>query len=646
MIKFTQFIHRYFFRDLTVVIGVIVLPCYQAAAQTSNVTVPVPGEVIPESPSGIPQLFFDARTTGFTRDGKQQIFDGEVIAIGPKSIITADRVVVDQENRALIAEGHVVILAADQILTGDKIEYSTETGDFKIMGARMVVNDKIEADKISKDVLGFSAAELSFEAQRKARLDEVAKRKDTVKESVRRKAKIGQGASDSDILDYARYLEQEDLIRNQENPAFAHMTESRRNNLRKRRDFWEKSRVSERVQLDASRQSYFRLEGDELLKTNGNDFKAKHSLWTPCRCEQDELPAWGVRASSTEAQMGGYATFYDAMLEVKGVPVLYLPWLMLPIKDRRQSGLLMPSFSDDAVSGSGYSQPLFIDLGRDKDATFRADFFERRGSRAGAELRYRKSKYSGLQLNLEGMRDRVWLHQKTQREEILPMYRSGLAAARSQASGSPTADLSAFSGRDYVSRRLAQRDWWEANAPQCLSSDLADQQACEESLFASASAPSNVNRGLARWRGSDRISDRLSLVTSGEIYSDRQYNSDVYISDINQPGFDTGSGEWSINPIRSRLNYDGSNYFLGLGSYIGDSTMLNDRFEGYQIPWAVHARSRWYLLKPNGLPIYWRGTIDNYRISRDAGARDDRDFDLNWISGGYWHKALVHLSPL
>ena len=616
-------------------------------AQVSSVTVPVPGQIIPESSDGMPQLFFDARTTGFTRDGKQQIFDGDVIAIGPRSIITADRVVVDQEKRALIAEGHVVILAADQILTGDRIEFATETGDFKIAGARMIVNDKAEADHIAKDVLGFSAPELSFEAERKARLDEVAKQKDVIKDAVRRKAKIGQGASEDDIRDYARFLNQEDLIRSQENPAFARMTESRRNNLRKRRDFWEKSRVSERVQVDPGKQSYFRLEGDELVKTNGNDFSAKHSLWTPCKCERDELPAWGIRASSTFAQMGGYATFRDALLEVKGVPVLYLPWLMVPIKDRRQSGLLMPSFTDDAVSGSGYSQPLFIDLGKNKDVTLKGDIFERRGLRAGAEVRWKKSEYSGLQLNLEAMRDKVWLAQRSARTELSQMYANGLEAARLQPAGAPAGDISTSVGREYTARRLAQRDWWETQAPGCLSEDPEERMDYEANVLASTRAPNNSNRGLTRWRGYDRLGERLSFATSGEWYSDRQYSSDVYIPDASQPGFDTGSGEWSINPIRSKLNYDGSNYYLGLGSYIGDSTMLNDRFEGYQIPWAIHGRTRWHRMKSAGLPIYGRATIDNYRISRDLGSRQDLESDLDWIPSGYWNRAQASIvAPL
>lgn len=610
-------------------------------------TVPIPGQVMPESSDGVPQLFFDARTTGFTRDGKQQIFDGEVIAIGPKSIITADRVVVDQDKRALIAEGHVVILAADQILTGDRIEFSTETGDFKIAGARMIVNDKVEADLIAKDVLGFSAPELSFEAQRKLRLDEVSKQKELVKESVRRKAKLGQGASEADVSEYARFLEQEELIRSQENPAFARMTESRRNNLRKRRDFWEKSRVSERVQVAPGKQAYFRLEGDELVRTNGNDFISKHSLWTPCKCERDELPAWGIRASKTFAQMGGYATFQDALLEVKGIPVLYLPWLIVPIKDRRQSGLLMPSFTDDVVSGSGYSQPLFIDLGPDKDLTLKSDIFERRGLRAGAEVRWKKSEFSGLQLNFEGMRDRVWLGQRSTREELYHMYLNGLRTARQQAPGTPADDISASFGREYTMRRLSQRDWWESQAADCLSEDPEVHKACESRILGSVRAPKNASRGLARWRSYDRLSERLSLVTSGEWYSDRQYNSDVYIPDASQPGFDTGSGEWSINPIRTKFNYDGSDYYLGLGSFFGDSTMLNDRFEGFQMPLTMQGQTRWFTLKSGGVPIYGRAALDHYRISRDLGFKQDPESELPWIPGGYWNRAKGSLvAPL
>jgi hypothetical protein len=561
-------------------------------SQQSNVTVPIPGEIIPESENGRPQLFFDARTTGFTKDGKQQVFDGDVIAIGSRSIVTADKVVVDQQNRKITAEGHVVILAADQILTGEHIEFLLETNDFQLKGARMIVNDRDQADRIAKDVLGFSIPELDFEADRKARLDDIAKKKDEVRQSVRRKAKVGQDPGPDEINSYARLLEEEDLVKKQENPAFAHMTEARRNTLRKRRDFWEQSKVTAMLSSGSERPSYFRLEGDEITKTNGNDFMAKHSLWTPCHCEKDEQPAWGIRAASTDAQMGGYATFYDALLEIKGVPVLYVPWLKIPIKDRRQSGLLMPTFTEDAVSGSGFSQPLFLDLGSDKDATIKGDVFEKRGLRAGLEVRWKRRQYSGLQLNLEGMRDRLWLKQRATRRNLREMFTDGLGIARKQSSGTKPADISGYTGRDYTRLRLSQREWWETNAKECLDSDPVVSQRCEANILGAFRAPSNTYRGQAKWRGYERLGERLAFVTAGDVFSDRQYNPDVYIPESVQPGFDAGNGERAINAVRSRLTYDGSSYFLGLGSYLGDPSRLNDRFEGYQLPLVAQARSR------------------------------------------------------
>ena len=633
--------------DIALTGGLSLVAFSPLSAQQSSLSVPVPGEVIPSSDGGRPQLFFDARSTGFTPDGKQQIFDGDVIAIGARSIVTADKVILDQEKHRLIGEGHVVILAADQILTGDKVDYLLDTGDFRITGARMIVNDKAEADRISKDVLGFSVPELNFEADRKQRLDEITKKKETLRQEARRKTKTGQNVGNGEVSDYARYLEQEDLIRRQENPAFAHMTEARRNTLRKRRDYWEQSKISDRVQIDSSRKVYFRLEGDELTRANGNDFNSQHSLWTPCYCEADETPAWGVRASSTEAQMGGYVTFQDAMLEIKGIPVLYLPWLKLPIKDQRQSGLLMPAFTEDAISGNGFSQPLFLDLGRDKDATVKGDIFERRGMRSGVEFRWKRREFSGFQLNLEGMRDRIWLKQRATRRNLSEMYMDGLKVARSQPAGTPATDIAGYSGREYTRKRLSERDWWEANGADCLSDDPVTRARCEADFRASSRAPNNANRGLARWSYYDRIDERVSFASTADLYSDRQYNSDVYLPDALQPGFDTGNGERAINSVRSRLSYDGDEYFVGAGSYIGDPSRLNDRFEGYQLPLVAQARSKWYSLKQGGLPIYARAAADDYRITRNVGVAGDKEFGERWLPGGSWRRMeLSVIAPL
>ncbi len=629
------------------VFAATVLYAELAKAQQSNITLPVPGEVIPESASGRPQLFFDARTTGFGKDGKQQVLDGDVIAIAGGRIVTADLVVFDQQTRKFSAEGHVVIVAANQILTGDKIEFFLDSEDFKLTSAKIVANDPEKAQGITKDVLGFSIQELNFEADRKARLEEVNSKKLEIRRGFENRTGLRGDPNDEELKVYTKLLEQEEMIKKQENPAFAHMTETRRNRIKKRRDFWDSSLDLQKGFDGKGLQSYYRFEGDEITKTNGNDFMAKNALVTPCRCEDDEAPAWGVRSAEAEAQMGGYATFRHALIEIKGVPVLYLPWLKVPVKDARQSGLIMPMFSQDAISGSGFSQPLYLDLGVDKDATIKGEVLEKRGLRAGLEFRWKRRKYSGFQLNIEGMRDRIWMSQRASRRDLFQMYKEGLQAARSEAPGTAPADISGFNDREYTRMRLMQRSWWEANAKECLDSDPIVSKQCEQSLLDAVRPPTNVNRGTAKWRLHDRLTDRLSLTSSGDLYSDRQYNPDVYIADSIQAGFESGSGERAINPVRTRLTYDGSDYFIGLGSYFGDSSRLRGRFEGYQLPLVAQARSKWLTLDLGSVSIYGRFFADDYRILRNRGIGVGSDQVSGMLPSGHWRRAQASfLAPL
>ncbi len=609
----------------------------KAAFSQNETHVTIPGA------SDSPQFFFDARSTGFTKDGKQRVFEGDVIAIGPKSLVTADKVVSDEETHSIIAEGHVIILTNGQYITGDKIQLWGETGDVKVTNALLVINDSSESDRIAHEILGYSASEIEFEAHRSARKTEIDKKKSELRSEARQRTKEGLNVPKSVIDDYARYLEQGDMISEQENPAFAQMSEARRKTLRKRRDFWEQARLSDRVKGNASATAYFRMTGDTLERTNGNDFKSTDGLWTPCHCEKDEEPAWALRSSKTEAQPGGYATFTNTVLEVKGVPVIYLPWLRVPIKDKRQSGLLMPSTSSDSASGSVFSQPLYIDLGPDKDMTVKAEVFERRGTKIATEYRQQTKQYSGFQLNGELMQDRLWSLRRANRQDLKSLYMSGLDAA-SDPSQNNEGDISAdYSGRDYARMRLRQKSFWDSiKRTDCVNVDPSRpnaQKECRDALSTSLRYPDNDRRGMFRWKAQERFSDRLSLVTTGELYSDRQYNTDLYVPESFEAGFDTGSGERSIQPARAQVHYDGREYYLGIGSSFGDYVLRNDRYEGYQLPSIVKAKTRWYRLGNTGSPIYGNLSTEQYRISRNAGNPEDSEHDQVLLPNAWWRRA-------
>jgi lipopolysaccharide export system protein LptA len=591
----------------------------------------------------------NAKSTGFSKDGGQQIFDGDVIAIGPQSLVTADKIVIDEKKKKVTADGHVIILSNNQIVTGDTIELWTDTGDIKVDNAILVMNDPTEADRIAKQILGYSSQEIEFEAHRHLRLDEIDGKKRDMRYDVRMTVKKGGEVSESSIKQYAQFLEQQDLIAKQENPAFSQMSEERRQTLKKRREYWAQSRLGDSIGAPGgSLATYFKITGSALERTNGNDLKALEGTWTSCHCDKDETPPWGFSSNKIEAQPGGYATFSDAVLEVKGLPVLYLPWFRLPIKDRRQSGFLPPTITSDSQSGSVYSQPLFLDLGTDKDITLKTEFFERRGTKFALENRYQRKKYSGYQLNLEMMRDRVWLNKIKNREDLEELYFSGLDAARRQAPGTPPDDISRYTERDYAARLVSQRDYWEKSGyKDCVSTDPIARLHCEQRLSSDLRHPANSNRGFVKWKAQERLGERLSVIGTGELYSDRQYSSDLYTPESFQAGFDTGSGERPIDPVRLQFHNDQKNFYLGLGGQFGDYVRTNDNFEGFQLPTVIKTHTRLIPIAPSLLPAYGTVSLDQYRIVRKPGSQNDNEERWFYLGNAWYRRAqFVLVAPV
>ena len=79
----------------------------------------------------------------------------------------------------------------------------------------------------------------------------------------------------------------------------------------------------------------------------------------------------------------------NAVVEVKDVPVFYLPLLYYPIQeDDRATGFLLPMYGSSLATGSSISNAFFWAINRSQDATFFHDWMFSRGNGLGAEYRY------------------------------------------------------------------------------------------------------------------------------------------------------------------------------------------------------------------------------------------------------------------
>ena len=84
----------------------------------------------------------------------------------------------------------------------------------------------------------------------------------------------------------------------------------------------------------------------------------------------------------------GWGEANNVVLKVKSMPIFWLPWMTFPIDDRRKSGLLFPTLSVGDSGGLDISQPIYLNLHPQFDATIAPRYIDGRGSGVDSEFRY------------------------------------------------------------------------------------------------------------------------------------------------------------------------------------------------------------------------------------------------------------------
>lgn len=117
---------------------------------------------------------------------------------------------------------------------------------------------------------------------------------------------------------------------------------------------------------------------------------------------------WSFQGSQIRAELGGYAFLKNTFLKVSDVPIFWLPYLILPLKNERQSGFLFPEFGYIRNRGLFFSESFFWAMSRSQDLTFTLKNYELGGLKELVEYRYALSEFSGGQLNVAHFNDTVF----------------------------------------------------------------------------------------------------------------------------------------------------------------------------------------------------------------------------------------------
>jgi LPS-assembly protein len=128
------------------------------------------------------------------------------------------------------------------------------------------------------------------------------------------------------------------------------------------------------------------FRGDEIHKLGPDTYKIVHGAFTTC---VQPTPRWEMVAGSVTLKVNDHALLTNAILRVKGVPVMYLPAFYYPVQDDdRATGFLIPVYGSSTIRGQAISNAFFWAISRSQDATFMHDWYSKTGQGFGSEYRY------------------------------------------------------------------------------------------------------------------------------------------------------------------------------------------------------------------------------------------------------------------
>jgi LPS-assembly protein len=137
-----------------------------------------------------------------------------------------------------------------------------------------------------------------------------------------------------------------------------------------------------------------RLAANAMRRVNGNRTELARAVYSPCslcRRHPTAPPAWQLKARQIdEDEQLKIIEFRNALMEIDGWPVFYIPYLSAPASSvRRASGFLTPFFGQSSTLGVHFGIPYYWVLGPDKDFTLSPEITTAAGQVLAGEYRQR-----------------------------------------------------------------------------------------------------------------------------------------------------------------------------------------------------------------------------------------------------------------
>lgn len=118
-------------------------------------------------------------------------------------------------------------------------------------------------------------------------------------------------------------------------------------------------------------------------------------------CPPDDA-SWLLEAKKIKIDSSDeWGEIWGAKLRVLDVPILYIPYLTVPVSDKRKTGLLFPSFSTSTDNGAEIVMPWYWNIAPEYDLTLTPHYMSKRGLFLKSQFRYLGGETQQGQIDVE-----------------------------------------------------------------------------------------------------------------------------------------------------------------------------------------------------------------------------------------------------
>ena len=131
--------------------------------------------------------------------------------------------------------------------------------------------------------------------------------------------------------------------------------------------------------------------GDKIYHKGNGFYQVKNGYLTSCKRNP---PSWKLYSSFSDIYEGSYAYSFNSIFYIHNLPILYLPIMVTPIKNKKSSGLLIPTAGYSSLTGYQAGEGYYFDLGRSQDLTYNLNYYSYLGIGNSLKYRYSLNPYS------------------------------------------------------------------------------------------------------------------------------------------------------------------------------------------------------------------------------------------------------------